>query len=107
MRQRKLLFFFFLMIRRPPRSTLFPYTTLFRSLRRIQPRRPQHRARSVRALLLRHSTQVRRRALQQRVPASEEPGARAELVPPSEPAAKAPVVVVRQAAQERLCPPNH
>src|SRR5438067_10754505 len=29
--------FFFLMIRRPPRSTLFPYTTLFRSL---QPRRP-------------------------------------------------------------------
>src|SRR5712672_3707029 len=27
------LFFFFLMIRRPPRSTLFPYTTLFRSAR--------------------------------------------------------------------------
>src|SRR2546430_9211425 len=27
------LFFFFLMIRRPPRSTLFPYTTLFRSSR--------------------------------------------------------------------------
>src|SRR5471030_3360420 len=26
-------FFFFLMIRRPPRSTLFPYTTLFRSHR--------------------------------------------------------------------------
>src|SRR2546425_12425932 len=26
-----ILFFFFLMIRRPPRSTLFPYTTLFRS----------------------------------------------------------------------------
>src|SRR3712207_7119890 len=26
--------FFFLMIRRPPRSTLFPYTTLFRSSRR-------------------------------------------------------------------------
>src|SRR5437870_7563318 len=26
--------FFFLMIRRPPRSTLFPYTTLFRSRRR-------------------------------------------------------------------------
>src|SRR2546422_7656009 len=38
--------FFFLMIRRPPRSTLFPYTTLFRSqrhacvrLRRGRPRR--------------------------------------------------------------------
>src|SRR4030042_2407225 len=29
-------FFFFLMIRRPPRSTLFPYTTLFRS-ERIDP----------------------------------------------------------------------
>src|SRR5258708_31683472 len=29
------LFFFFLMIRRPPRSTLFPYTTLFRSLRKL------------------------------------------------------------------------
>src|SRR5260370_34978978 len=28
------IFFFFLMIRRPPRSTLFPYTTLFRSSRR-------------------------------------------------------------------------
>src|SRR2546422_7969121 len=26
------MFFFFLMIRRPPRSTLFPYTTLFRSV---------------------------------------------------------------------------
>src|SRR5256885_12109389 len=29
-----MLSFFFLMIRRPPRSTLFPYTTLFRSGRR-------------------------------------------------------------------------
>src|SRR2546421_4641938 len=28
------LYFFFLMIRRPPRSTLFPYTTLFRSDRK-------------------------------------------------------------------------
>src|SRR3712207_7812356 len=28
---------FFLMIRRPPRSTLFPYTTLFRSLHPRQP----------------------------------------------------------------------
>src|SRR2546426_8609097 len=46
-------FFFFLMIRRPPRSTLFPYTTLFRSRydrlrldrqsreRRGRPRRPR------------------------------------------------------------------
>src|SRR5260370_36998857 len=40
-----LCFFFFLMIRRPPRSTLFPYTTLFRSKdpphrRQADPRRP-------------------------------------------------------------------
>src|SRR2546430_12241136 len=48
--------FFFLMIRRPPRSTLFPYTTLFRSPRqraaarqsdphdaRARPRRPARR----------------------------------------------------------------
>src|ERR1019366_10794071 len=35
-------FVFFLMIRRPPRSTLFPYTTLFRSIverGRVRPRR--------------------------------------------------------------------
>src|SRR5205823_13532779 len=35
-----ILFFLFLIIRRPPRSTLFPYTTLFRSgnaLRRVMP----------------------------------------------------------------------
>src|SRR3712207_9006617 len=33
--------FFFLMIRRPPRSTLFPYTTLFRSRSRIAPAPPR------------------------------------------------------------------
>src|SRR2546430_13641666 len=43
------IYFFFLMIRRPPRSTLFPYTTLFRSkdLRHRPPRRtlpPKRRA---------------------------------------------------------------
>src|SRR5256885_12181931 len=32
----RLLIFFFLMIRRPPRSTLFPYTTLFRSPERAE-----------------------------------------------------------------------
>src|SRR3989337_3833966 len=36
-------FFFFLMIRRPPRSTLFPYTTLFRSLSGEQRRPPSSR----------------------------------------------------------------
>src|SRR2546427_11071694 len=38
-----MIFFFFLMIRRPPRSTLFPYTTLFRSLFHVvaeDPERP-------------------------------------------------------------------
>src|SRR3712207_8776822 len=36
--------FFFLMIRRPPRSTLFPYTTLFRSLPRSGARGPGREA---------------------------------------------------------------
>src|SRR2546427_5848247 len=35
-----ILLFFFLMIRRPPRSTLFPYTTLFRSPERVRGRLP-------------------------------------------------------------------
>src|SRR5256885_9457170 len=34
-RRPPMLCFFFLMIRRPPRSTLFPYTTLFRSYRAL------------------------------------------------------------------------
>src|SRR3712207_8764030 len=39
--------FFFLMIRRPPRSTLFPYTTLFRSRRSVRPARRRARRRPV------------------------------------------------------------
>src|SRR3712207_7933573 len=39
----ELFFIFFLMIRRPPRSTLFPYTTLFRSPRRRPPAPPRRR----------------------------------------------------------------
>src|SRR5436309_14932648 len=48
-----LFYFFFLMIRRPPRSTLFPYTTLFRS-------HPRHPARSpgTRRALNRHPARV-------------------------------------------------
>jgi len=42
-------FFFFLMIRRPPRSTLFPYTTLFRSLQLVK--RPELNERQVRIIL--------------------------------------------------------
>src|SRR2546426_9925620 len=44
--------FFFLMIRRPPRSTLFPYTTLFRSVhqrRRVAVVRPPSRPERVHA----------------------------------------------------------
>src|SRR5437016_10890920 len=43
-------FFFFLMIRRPPRSTLFPYTTLFRSRTRSMPL-SERRARRARPFL--------------------------------------------------------
>src|SRR5258707_2091611 len=39
-----ILFFFFLMIRRPPRSTLFPYTTLFRSTFAASPLRSRAEA---------------------------------------------------------------
>src|SRR5947208_13139210 len=38
------------MIRRPPRSTLFPYTTLFRSAAAARTAVPAHRARSARGL---------------------------------------------------------
>src|SRR5438270_13134516 len=38
--------FFFLYIRRPPRSTLFPYTTLFRSRRDLAHRLARRRARA-------------------------------------------------------------
>src|SRR5437868_11447999 len=46
--------FFFLMIRRPPRSTLFPYTTLFRS---VSARRREHAS---------HACRRRARALERR-----------------------------------------
>src|SRR5581483_12263320 len=39
--------FFFLMIRRPPRSTLFPYTTLFRSFDQCRPLRNLHESRKL------------------------------------------------------------
>src|SRR2546428_5735512 len=58
-----LFFFFFLMIRRPPRSTLFPYTTLFRSEPRDRFRRLRFRRRGGRHVerdLLQHRTGVPR-----------------------------------------------
>src|SRR2546429_6014213 len=47
--------FFFLMIRRPPRSTLFPYTTLFRSLAKEEARleRDLQAAKRIQGALLR------------------------------------------------------
>src|SRR5690349_22251577 len=60
-------FFFFLMIRRPPRSTLFPYTTLFRS--GAGDRRPPGRAGTSRGAARRPG---RRRAPCGRKPRSEE-----------------------------------
>src|SRR5215510_1241395 len=53
-------FFFFLMIRRPPRSTLFPYTTLFRSHRAREPRRSRHRPDHRRRRLPDEAVRVRR-----------------------------------------------
>src|SRR5947199_8940845 len=52
-------FFFFLMILRPPRSTLFPYTTLFRSKDRFHPPRwASVHARGFQAKLAGHAGQV-------------------------------------------------
>src|SRR3712207_7798712 len=69
-------YFFFLMIRRPPRSTLFPYTTLFRSAgadRRL------HR------LLRRHPPRHQRRpGVPPRQPAAAELQVRADRLPRSE-----------------------
>src|SRR5688572_32755220 len=54
-----ILIFFFLMIRRPPRSTLFPYTTLFRSLPHLAGTLGRSRARPG-ARLVRQRTYQRR-----------------------------------------------
>src|SRR5215204_7138892 len=54
-----LIFFFFLMIRRPPRSTLFPYTTLFRSCSHCEPGSSPTRARTcIRARSEEHTSEL-------------------------------------------------
>src|SRR2546430_12233018 len=63
-----LFLFFFLMIRRPPRSTLFPYTTLFRSRRRRlgQPRdcsTRQGRCRLARARSEEHASELQSQSI--------------------------------------------
>src|SRR2546425_13218071 len=60
------LFFFFLMIRRPPRSTLFPYTTLFRSNSR-----PRQTAQHSRCLPLRSAQLASVREFQRLPPPSQ------------------------------------
>src|ERR1043165_10119884 len=59
-------FVFFLMIRRPPRSTLFPYTTLFRSAWTRQPRTDSGSERFQSSLPLRseeHTSELQSRGL--------------------------------------------
>src|SRR5437016_13678320 len=53
-------FFFFLMIRRPPRSTLFPYTTLFRSIIGFNPRAANSFWQNARAKKPRESSRLSR-----------------------------------------------
>src|SRR2546429_2190517 len=62
------IFFFFLMIRRPPRSTLFPYTTLFRSVIDAQVRdRPHAREQDHDAPLLEPRSEEHTSELQSRL----------------------------------------
>src|ERR1043165_10043870 len=59
------LFFFFLMIRRPPRSTLFPYRTLFRSQKLILHRQPgiRHHPRKETKRSEEHTSELQSRGL--------------------------------------------
>src|SRR3712207_8351735 len=73
--------FFFLMIRRPPRSTLFPYTTLFRSLLALRqnhqgPGHPEEGRRRRRRRRLRPT--VRRRPSEDRLHLPDGDGQRSE-----------------------------
>src|SRR5687768_18466755 len=67
-----ILSFFFLMRRRPPRSTLFPYTTLFRSLRHVLITQRAHFAQAVpedhdRIAILRNRSEEHTSELQSRL----------------------------------------
>src|SRR5438270_13194506 len=63
---------FFLMIRRPPRSTLFPYTTLFRSQRRLCPLRSGHADAAAQAAVAGPEREAPRRTLRRGASRSEE-----------------------------------
>src|SRR2546428_3533165 len=64
------------MIRRPPRSTLFPYTTLFRSRRAGQRLEDQHRRRALDQLVAAHDVRVCER--EDRPPLATKPPARGD-----------------------------
>src|SRR3989454_4771662 len=68
-----MLFFFFLMIRRPPRSTLFPYTTLFRSHSAANEGHGDRREDEAEHLGDRPATGVSQHATDQRGPAQRRP----------------------------------
>src|SRR6266508_6918754 len=85
--------FFFLLIRRPPSSTLFPYTTLFRS----QPRRPGPAGRPA---LLRGAGAGRQPGAAGGGPAR--PGTAAERRPPDHPGRLAPDACVPDRKSTRL-----
>src|SRR5258707_1732199 len=72
--------FFFLMIRRPPRSTLFPYTTLFRSSHDVRRRLAAQRRRRDLAQQRGHLLATARRAVLDQI----EHGGRGAQVPRSE-----------------------
>src|SRR2546427_11763308 len=79
------------MIRRPPRSTLFPYTTLFRSHRfqRVLPaRRPAREAQQPDPGAAQHRAVLRRRA---RLSRGRPPDARPALRAPASPPAPSPL----------------
>src|SRR5690606_41644962 len=65
-------FFFFFTIRRPPRSTLFPYTTLFRSC--LRRRRSSRRCCHLRTTDKRHTSLIMPQAVAARInPVNSEP----------------------------------
>src|SRR3989454_3815910 len=74
--------FFFLMIRRPPRSTLFPYTTLFRSL--SHPQRLVHCTRDPQAV-----------EQHRELPSHRDDGALLRVLPPARRERRPPVPQVR------------
>src|SRR5690606_40366374 len=80
---RFLLYFFVFTLRRPPRSTLFPYTTLFRSATRPLP--PQRHTRPQGASRVRAS----HRESVQRLPHGRTPHARGRCRLPSSPSRRA------------------